>query len=81
MARVAHRHIWKPSAMGGTLLTTLCGRVDNSGEDYNTADGDAGVTCSYCRGILDGKRRSPRTRYLDYIPPQTEGHGLPARSH
>lgn len=66
-SKVLHRHLWKPSAFGGTCCTTLCGRVDNSA-DYNVADTDDEVTCSYCRAILDGKRKSPRTRWLNYQP-------------
>lgn len=65
---VLHRQIYKPSAFGGTSNTTLCGRVDNSKNDYNVADTDAEVTCSFCRKILDGETRSVRTKWLDYVP-------------
>lgn len=65
---VLHRQIYKPSAFGGTSNTTLCGRVDNSKSDYNIADTDDEVTCHFCRNILDGKTKSVRLQWLDYVP-------------
>lgn len=65
--KVLHRHIWKPSIFGGTVNTTLCGRVDNS-SDYNIADVDSEVTCTFCRKLLDGKTKNYNLKWLDYQP-------------
>jgi len=65
--KVLHRHIWKPGALGGTVNTTLCGRVDNSG-DYNIADTDDEVTCSFCRKMLDGVTHNWNAKWMDYQP-------------
>ncbi len=64
---VLHRHIWKPIFAGGTINTTLCGRVDNSG-DYNVADTDDGVTCMFCRRLLDTEATNHNSKWLDYTP-------------
>lgn len=67
MTKVLHRHIYKPSAFGGTTNTTLCGRVDNSG-DYNIADTDSAVSCHFCRQILDGKTKNFNEKWMDFTP-------------
>lgn len=64
---VLHRHIWKPSFGGGTVNTTLCGRVDNSTSDYNVAETDADVTCKFCRRLLDGAVNH-NTKWLGWQP-------------
>lgn len=70
MANVKHRHVWKPVHGGGHCLTTLCGRVDNSGDDYNMADNDDAVTCKLCRPLLSGQRRNYNSKWLGYTPSQ-----------
>ena len=64
---VLHRHIWKP-AFGGVCSTTLCGRVDNSG-DHNVADSDDEVTCKFCRRLLDTDAKNYNSKWLNYTPP------------
>lgn len=70
--RVLHRSIFKPNRFGGVSTTTLCGRVDGSGQDYNVADSDDEVTCFYCRRILDGHVASIRTKWLNWQPEDTQ---------
>ena len=65
---VLHRHIWKPTRDGhGVINTTLCGRVDNSG-DYNVADNDSEVTCKFCRRLLDTNAQNYNSKWLNYQP-------------
>lgn len=65
---VLHRHIWKQTRDGhGTISTTLCGRVDNSG-DYNVADTDDEVTCKFCRRLLDTDAKNYNSKWLNYQP-------------
>jgi len=63
---VSHKQIFKPGAFGGVSNTTLCGRVDNSGDDMNVDDK---VTCKICRDILSGVRLSARTKWIGWTPP------------
>lgn len=49
--KVKHLQIYKPGPFGGTINTTICGRVRNE-QDYNVAEGRADVTCSYCKRII-----------------------------
>lgn len=67
---VEHRHIWKPAFAGGHCLTTLCGRVDNSGDDMNTAENDDKVTCKLCRRLLDTPAKNYNSKWLNYTPPR-----------
>ena len=60
---VLHRHIWKPTlGNSGVINTTLCGRVDNSG-DYNVADSDSEVTCMFCRRLLDTPAKNYNSKW------------------
>ena len=66
---VLHRYIWKPTRDGsGLITTTLCGRVDNSGDDTNVADHDREVTCKLCRRLLDTDAKNYNSKWLDYKP-------------
>lgn len=65
---VSHQHIFKPTFDGhGVCLTTLCGRVDNSGEEYNTADN---VTCKLCLPLLSGERVNYNSKWIGWQPPK-----------
>lgn len=66
--KVLHRQIFKPSVFGGTVNTTLCGRVNNSASDLNVADSNEDVTCSFCRKILDEQPNHFNMKWLDYNP-------------
>ena len=54
---VSHKSIIRPGNIGGTVTTTLCGRMDNSNKDgYNVSDE---VTCKHCLNAMNkawGKR-------------------------
>lgn len=66
MARkVLHLQIFKPGAFGGTVNTTVCGRVRNGG-DYNVADDVDSVTCTYCRRAID--TNAPRMKWVGWTP-------------
>lgn len=66
---VLHRHIWKPTRDGnGVINTTLCGRVDNSGDDYNVAVSDKETTCKFCRNLLDGRAINYNSKWLNWRP-------------
>ena len=46
MNKVQHKSIVREGRFGGTLTTTLCGRMDNSSDDgWNVSDK---VTCKHC---------------------------------
>ena len=51
MTKVLHRQIYKAGPFGGTLNTTLCGRVRND-QDYNVALEGEEVTCFFCKKII-----------------------------
>ena len=69
MMAVLHRYIWKPTRDGnGLITTTLCGRVDNSGDDANVADTDSEVTCKLCLPLLNGTRKNHNSKWIRYEP-------------
>jgi hypothetical protein len=45
---VIHKSIQRPTGFGGTVNTTLCGRMNSAFYDgMNSGDGDE-VTCKFC---------------------------------
>ncbi len=53
---VAHKQLYRPGVLGGTVNTTLCGRVQQ-GEDMNVGKR---VTCKLCLRLIE--RQPKKTR-------------------
>lgn len=51
--RVLHKSLVKAGPFGGTLYTSLCGRL-RGGSDYslNVANDPLAVTCKYCLRVM-----------------------------
>lgn len=55
---VRHHQIYRSTAFGGALNTTLCGRMSGClAEGMNVAVGNEDVTCKFCLAILARKQR------------------------
>ena len=55
-SKVLHKQIYRHLPWGGIINTTICGRV-HQGHDYNVAEDDAGVSCTYCQRIMQQRGR------------------------
>lgn len=49
---VMHKQIYRNGPFGGTMNTTLCGRL-RSGQEMNVESQESRVTCKFCLRILD----------------------------
>lgn len=67
MNAVTHHHIFKPIFGAGVASTTLCGRVDNSGDNANVADAGEVVTCKLCLRILAGEKHH-NAKWIGWTP-------------
>ena len=51
MSPVTHKQIYRPGPFGGTINTTLCGRL-HAGNDMNVDPEDSNVTCKFCLKMI-----------------------------
>lgn len=53
MAIKLHHPVSRKSAFGGTLYTSLCGRMRTQAHGMNMANTTQEVTCAFCRARID----------------------------
>ena len=69
MSRVVlHKQIYKRGVFGGTVNTTLCGRL-HQGEDMNVSIRDDEVTCKFCLRRLPVQRLHEAIEFVEATAP------------
>lgn len=51
-SKVVHKQVYRKGPFGGTLNTTVCGRL-HSGNEHNCSDVDREVTCKVCLKLIE----------------------------
>jgi hypothetical protein len=70
---VSHKQIYRKSAFGGEINTTLCGRARKKTSIdgfHNIADSDLKVTCKFCLRIMQRQKGGYG------LPPSDESEGI-----
>ena len=65
---VMHKQVYRPGVFGGTLNTTLCGRL-RSGKEMNVESQDGRVTCKFCLRVLEQQAIRKLHEAIASVPP------------